>query len=87
MLSNIILSHCSKLEKVVDENVTPQFQYFPFIFATGAPPVPMSLFDHLQKILSGLGLLKLCSYTEQTNIAYRFKDDLLAWPDLSSQAA
>ena len=24
-------AHCSKLEKVLDENVTPQFQYFPII--------------------------------------------------------
>ena len=27
------VSHCSKLEKVLDENVTPQFQYFLFIWA------------------------------------------------------
>ena len=26
-------THWSKLEKVLDENVTPQFQYFPFIWA------------------------------------------------------
>ena len=26
-------AHCSKLEKVLDENVTPQFEYFPFIWA------------------------------------------------------
>ena len=27
------LAHCSKLEKVLDENVTSQFEYFPFIWA------------------------------------------------------
>ena len=31
--SKVLLStHCSKLEKVLDENVTPQFQYFLFIW-------------------------------------------------------
>ena len=30
-ISNIN-THCSKIEKVLDENVTPQFEYFPFIW-------------------------------------------------------
>ena len=29
---HFIVSHCSKLEKVLDENVTPQFQCFPSIW-------------------------------------------------------
>ena len=31
--SVVIKTHCSKIEKVLDENVTPQFEYFPFIWA------------------------------------------------------
>jgi len=29
----IKVAHCSRLEKVLDEIVTPQFEYFPFIWA------------------------------------------------------